>query len=137
MQPTSNVLSLLTFHFCPTTWLHFLASTFAIATVGRYHAIKFGSTRFATVFGVSALGAATGSAISIRNDASAATAGGWGAASGLLAYHIMKHPDWFRNYRFATPALMFTALMLFALYRDDKAMLGGMTGGYLALLACL
>ena len=89
------------------------------------------------MYGLATFGAAAATTLTLRHDSSAAKSGGLGSAAGLIAYSLFKNPAWFRNFRYSSPALSFGLLILFALYLDDKSMLGGISAGYLALFAAL
>ena len=112
-----------------------IGSTATLATLGRYHARAFGVNKFAMVYGAGVVGAAASTVLNLRTDSGAAKSGGLGPASALIAYNLFKNPAWFRNFKYSSPALMFGLLILFALYQDDKAMVGGISAGYLALFA--
>ena len=137
LQPTSNVQSLLLFHFCPTNFFTVLFTSIAFISLGRFHALEHGINSFYRVFGVGCAGAAIASAASIRHNRNMTQAGGLGVTSALLTFHFLKNPNFFRFLRVNNPTILLATLVFYALYTENSAMLGGAAAGYGAVLACL
>ncbi len=56
-------------------------------------------------------------------------------SAGLIAYHAVKNPTWFRL-RFS-PMGALGVMIFYGLMYDDKAALGGASAGYIAFLMAL
>ena len=128
---------MLTFHLCNTTWLGFIGTMTTMVTLGRYYALSYGASRFLALYGFGVAGSATATLLSLRHNSNATTSGGWGVASAFITFNLMKNPHWFRSFKYSNPLLLLTVMTLAALYFDNKSMVGGMTAGYLALLAAV
>ena len=89
-----------------------------------------------TIFGLSAAVATVLGVATVRSDASQQISGGMGVTAGLVTYNLFKNPEWFKYGRMPV-WFWLAALGLYGTYQGDKAAVGGMAGGYLAVLAAL
>ena len=71
----------------------------------------------------------------MRNNAAQVQAGGMAGSAGLIAYHALRNPGWFKFG--IAPTLALGAMLFYGMGYDDKAALGGVSAGYLAFLLAL
>jgi hypothetical protein len=57
-------------------------------------------------------------------------------STSLITYNIFSNPKWFTFLKIS-PAILLPALVLYGAYENDKACIGGIAAGYLALLLAL
>ena len=53
-------------------------------------------------------------------------------SAGLIAYHAMRNPAWFRVG--LTPLMVLGSMLLYGIVYDDKAAIGGLSTGFAAFL---
>ena len=63
-------------------------------------------------------------------------AGGASVSAGLITYNAFKNPQFFTALRF-NPLLFAAALTTYGIFYSDAGVLGGVTGGYLAVILAL
>ena len=136
LQPESGPQSLFTFHFAHTSLLPLLFNCGVLATLGASHLAVQGCASFMTVYGASLGVGALMSAADMRNNPNQTQAGGMAGSAGLIAYHAMRNPSWFRM-RHGAPAAILGSLLMYGMLYDDKAALGGVSAGYAAFLLAL
>ena len=82
-----------------------------------------------------ALGCITGAtltAMNLRKNPDQRLAGGMGGTGALLGYNLYRNPQWFRI--FMNPLLIAPLFVLYSVFYNDRAALGGFSAGYLAFL---
>lgn len=85
-----------------------------------------------TLLGVSALAGTAISAYSVYRDPTYTAKGSASLSSGLLGYHLMKNPQWFK---YGMGHLGYLSLfVLYAAFYHDKAAFSGFGAGYLFFL---
>ena len=131
--PSSNIESLVYFHFAHTSLPQFLFTSGVIYTIGNYHLKAYGCASFIKLFALSAIGGSALTAWGLKSGSSTeAQAGAMAPAAGLIAHHVFKNPGWFRYILRPVPLLV--ALTLYGAFYNDRAALGGIGAGYLAFL---
>ena len=106
-----------------------------LLTLGQAHVAAYGLNSFLTLYGASCAAGAGAATIGINSDANATQAGGIAGSAGLIAYHALKNPTFFRTS--FTPAIALASMLLYGFYFKDNAALGGFSGGYLMFLFAL
>ena len=135
LEPESGITSLASFHFCHTSLAPLLFNCGVLATLGSTHIAAMGVTHFAQVYFGSCAAGALLSAIDIRNNPLQTQAGGMAGSAGLIAYHAMRNPAWFRAG--FTPMMALGAVLLYGMAYDDKAAVGGVAAGFAGFLLAI
>ena len=136
LEANSSVLAVPTCHFGHTSLAAFLFNSGVMWTLGNSHVRKYGCAKFAAVLGVSCGVASLAGLAAVQSEPRQVIAGGMAASAGLITYNVFKNPAWFAFLRY-NPYLGLIALMSYGVYNKDVACLGGIGGGYLALLLAL
>ena len=124
---------LIYFHFMHTSLAQFLFTSGVLYTIGNYHVAAYGARSFLTLFGASALGGSILTAAGLKSGTSSQTqAGAMAPAAGLIAYHVLKNPGWFKF--MVGPISSLALLTLYGAYYGDRAAFGGIGAGYIAFL---
>ena len=135
MQATNNISSLITFHFANFSLPWLLFNSAILYTIGNYHVLKYGQAHFIKILALSATAGSFMSALAVHNDKNFIATGGISFSSGLIGYNAFKNPAWFK---FAlNPVSLIAALVLYSVFYNDRAALGGLGLGYAAFLAGL
>ena len=136
VSPESGLQSLATFHFCHTSAMPLLVNLAALSTLGTYIAKAQGTASFMRIFGLGCAGASLAVATDARSNNKQVQAGSMGASSAMLTYGAFKYPQYFALLKFQP--ISFVALALaYGIYVEDKAVVGGIGAGYLAILMAL
>ena len=101
-------------------------------TIGHYHAKRYGCCGLMKVLGLGALTASVLGTMDVRSNPRQVIAGGMAGSASLITYNIFQNGHWFRFTKM-NPYLILALLTMYGVYWDDKAAIGGMAGGYLAL----
>ena len=136
LDANSSFLSLPFCHFGHTSMLTLAVNSGVLWTLGNSHIRTFGCSQFTIVAGMG-LGLATVlGAARVAANPEQTISGCTGATSALVAYNLFKNPAWFATLR-CNPMLLLAALTGYAVFNKDVACLGGIGGGYLALILAL
>ena len=84
------------------------------------------------LLGLSALTASVLGVIDVRSNPRQVIAGSMAASAGLITYNLFQNAHWFRFTKL-NPFMILALMTLYGVYWNDKAAIGGMAGGYLAL----
>ena len=136
LDGNSSILSLPLCHFGHTSAISLLINSAALWTLGHWHVTKYGCTHFMTVVGLSCLLATALGAVEVRGDAQQQIAGGMAGTAGLISYSVFANPNWLM-FKGMNPFIWLSLLTLYGAYGKDKAVVGGVAGGYLAFLLAL
>ena len=101
-------------------------------TLGNYHIQKYGRNHLFSLLGVSALAGTILSAYSVYRDPTFTAKGSASLSAGLLGYHLMKNPQWFK-YRKGHIGYL-SLFVLYAAFYQDRAAFSGFGAGYLFFL---
>ena len=139
VTPDSGVHSVFTFHALHTSPVPLLVNCGLLATLGAYHCSTYGRASFLRLFGVGCGAASLAVLLSARNDVNQTYAGHLGASAALLSYHAFKSTSAFRLIPWwcRSPVGLVGLAMMYGLVYDDRAVLAGISAGYLAFLAAL
>ena len=133
-EPGSSSLSVLTSHFTHTNVALLLCNSAVMYTIGNYHLLHHGVRHLAAIFAVGALGGYALTHAQIQWTGEGSYAGGTGGSAGLIIYNAFRNPAWFSS---INPYALIGAISLYAAYTGDRAVFGGMMGGYLSYLLLL
>ena len=136
LESNSSVLAIPTCHFGHTSLAALLFNSGVMWTLGNNHVRKYGCSKFAAVIGVSCGLASVAGLATVQAEDREVIAGGMAASAGLITYNVFKNPAWFAYFRF-NPLLGLIALTTYGVYNKDVACLGGISGGYLAMILAL
>ena len=136
VSPESGLQSLATFHLCHTSAWPLAVNLAALSTLGSFIARTQGVNSFVRLFGMGCAGASLAVAMDARSNDKQVQAGSMGASSAMLAYTVFKHPGFFALMKFQPISLVALALT-YGIYMDDKAIVGGLSAGYLAFFLAL
>ena len=142
VTPGSRFTSIVTFHGVHTSVMPLLVNCGALATLGMYHYKTLGQLSFLRLFG---LGCAFSSLAVMASRAvhpDQRYAGHIGASAALLSYHAFRQSMGAFKFipyplNILSPMALVGSTLLYALYCEDKAVIGGLGAGYLAFLLCL
>ena len=136
LQPESGPQALLTYHFFHKNIVPLAFNTAVLLTVGSSLCLSHGNARFLRLVGMGALTSSLFAAVNIYGDATATQAGGLGISASLITYASFAYPGKLAALRLA-PGLWAPVFLSYALYNNDKSVLGGALAGYVAFLAAL
>ena len=128
----SNMQSVLNYHLVNFSLTSLLFNGAVFYTIGNYHLQKFGGNHLLRLLGVSALAGSLVSAYSINQDPSFVAKGSISLSAGLIAYNVMKNPQWFK-YAIG-PAGYLSLFVLYGAFYNDRAALSGVGAGWLLFL---
>ena len=133
VSPESGMQSLFTFNFCHTSPVSLAVNLGVLSTLGAYHYRTVGAHSFMRLFGLGCIAASIAVAVDARSNPKQVQAGSAGGSAALLTYTSFANPAYFSMWKMSP--LMITALTLgYGVYFDDKAVVGGIAGGYAAFL---
>ena len=136
VSPDSGIQSLATFHLCHTSPWALALNLGVLGSLGAYQCKTFGAGSFIRVFGLGCALASVAVASDAMTNPQQVQAGSLGASAALLSYTCFRNPAYFGLIR--VQPLTLTALALaYAIYFDDKAVVGGLTAGYAAFFLAL
>ena len=136
LDANSSILSLPLCHVGHTSAFSLLINSAALWTLGHWHVTKYGCTHFMTVFGLSCVLATALGAVDVRGHGNQQIAGGMAGTAGLITYNVFANPSWLMVKQI-NPFIWLSLLTLYGAYGHDKAVVGGVAGGYLAFLLAL
>ena len=138
LDTNSSVLSIPLCHAGHTSVFALLFNSAVLWTVGNSHAVKYGCARFVTVFGAGCAAASLLAAASVYQNGGPGIAGGLAGSSALITYNLFANPQWFNYVKYAHhPMVLLGLLTLYGVYYNDKAIIGGVAGGYAAMSLAL
>ena len=126
-------------NYCLIKWYTRLENIFnstVLWTIGNYHVKKYGCGRFAYLLGLSCLAGSALGLYEVRYNARKVISGSMAFSASLITYNVFANPHWFTILRIH-PAFWLGGLALYGAYENDKACIGGIAAGYLALLLAL
>ena len=133
---TSSFLSLPFCQLGHTSLLTLALNSGVLWTLGNTDARTLGCTHIATIMGLS-MGVALLMGVSkVQSTKGEVLAGGAAISSGLITYNAFKNPQWFAALRFS-PLLLAAALTSYGIFYNDVGVMGGVAGGYLAVILAL
>lgn len=136
LGPNSSIVSLLTSHFSYTNPLSLLFHGGILYTIGNYHVLKYGCSHFLTLYGAGLAIGGLLAAYELYSNRNIHHLGGSAGTGALIAYNVMKNPQWFKFG--LNPFYLLTAYALYASFYGDRAAFGGLAAGYLSFLfGCL
>ena len=136
LDANSSFLSLGTCHIGHTSLAALAINSGVMWTLGNSHVRKFGCAQFAGVLGLSMGLASVMGLVHLQSEPKQVIAGGAAGTAGLITYNVFKNPQWFASLRFS-PLLLLAALTTYGVFQKDQAVLGGVGGGYLAVILAL
>ena len=139
LDTNSSILSVPLCHLGHTSAITLLFNSGVLWTIGNSHAKAYGCMRFVTVFGAGCAVASILGALEVYKNGGSAIAGGLAGSSALIAYNTFANPTWFNIMSKWThfPLMNLALLALYGAYYNDKAIIGGVAGGYAAMLLAL
>lgn len=84
------------------------------------------------LYALGCLSGATLATMNARKNPEQRLSGGIGGTGALLGYNLYRNPQWFRF--FVNPLLIAPLFLLYSVFYNDRAALGGYGAGYLAFL---
>ena len=136
VSPDSGVQSLATFHLCNTDAVQCALNLGILGTVGTQICRARGASAFTQILGLGALGASLAVALDARGNAEQVQAGSLGLSATMLTYAAFAQPKYFALNRYH-PATLVAGALLYGMMYNDKAVVGGISAGYLAFLLAL
>ena len=136
LDASSSILSVPLCHVGHTSAIALFINSAALWTLGHRHVLKYGCTHFMTVYGVSCILASVLGAADVRGNAQPTIAGGVAGTAGLISYNVFANPSWLMV-KGLNPFIWLSLLSLYGAFGHDKAVVGGVAGGYLAFLMAL
>ena len=133
-EPGSSLMSVLTSPFTHTNVALLLANSAVMYTLGNYHLLQYGAVHLGVIFAIGSLGAYALTHAQILQTGEGSFAGGTGGSAGLIIYNAFRNPAWFSA---VNPYALIGAISLYAAYTGDRAVFGGMMGGFLSYLLLL
>jgi membrane associated rhomboid family serine protease len=129
LDSESNLQAAINYHFLNLSLPSLLFNGAIFYTVGNYHLAKFGCSHFLRLLGVSALAGSLVSAYAVNNDPSFTAQGSMSLSAGLVAYNVMKNPQWFRY--LLGPVGYLSLFALYGAFYNDRAALSELGAGWL------
>lgn len=138
LDANSSILSLPLCHFGHTSAFALLFNTGVLWTIGNSHAKMYGCMRFVKVFGAGCAVATLLAAKEVYSNGGPQLAGSIGGTSALITYNVFKNPHWFNAIKYVPlPFLLLAAMSMYGAHEKDFGIIGGVTGGFAAMLLAL
>ena len=136
LGPNSSILSLGLSHIGHTNLASFLFNSAVLWTIGNYHAKKYGCSKFSKLIGVSILVSSGLGVYEVRKNPSTVISGGMALSATLISYNVFANPKWFAFLKIH-PFFLLAALAAYGALENDKACIGGIAAGQLAVFFAL